>query len=446
LKSQAPSTTTNPYAWDAEGRLKSVDSGATVYVYNAFGQRVEKQTGSAYTEVVYDAFGSAIGLHNRTGWDTYFVPFGGRPFVRYQDSKTYFLHPNHLGSTTFVTDQTGATIQKTIYYPWGQLWANSTTIKDNRFASMEPRDGETANDPTLFRVYNPRLYRWLSPDPLAGDITNPQSLNRYAYVMNNPMNMIDPLGLEGECGPGRSTCEPGSRYTGLPWVYIWGDPYYWHLHGSFGTNIADPCSYVGYYGAECRQAPGLWPNGDPIFSWLSVGGIGGGDITGWNPNSPPINLPPPSSPAPYSRCDWGSCTGPEWSQIGNSFEKRNPDYYQVTLNFNPFLFGWFGFSGTFSIDRHGRIYVTPGVNFGKGWPGFGASMTYGWMKGYEGTQPPRPEQLGSFLKGSSCSAGVGALWVGKTAEWSAGGRGTSDPILMTPQIGASCGYTFASPW
>jgi hypothetical protein len=58
-----------------------------VYVYNAFGQRVEKQTGSAYTEIVYDALGSAIGLHNRTGWDTYFVPFGGRPFVRYQDSK-----------------------------------------------------------------------------------------------------------------------------------------------------------------------------------------------------------------------------------------------------------------------------------------------------------------------------------------------------------------------
>jgi YD repeat-containing protein len=30
------------YAWDAEGRLKSADSGATVYVYNAFGQRVER--------------------------------------------------------------------------------------------------------------------------------------------------------------------------------------------------------------------------------------------------------------------------------------------------------------------------------------------------------------------------------------------------------------------
>jgi RHS repeat-associated protein len=38
--------------------------------------------------------------------------------------------------------------------------------------------------------------RWLSPDPLGGDVTNPQSLNRYAYVLNNPTTLIDPLGLD----------------------------------------------------------------------------------------------------------------------------------------------------------------------------------------------------------------------------------------------------------
>ena len=161
------------------------------------GQRVEKKTGTAYTDLVYDAFGSPIGSYDNSGWGAYYVPFNGRIFVKYQDSKTYFLHPNGLGSTTFVTDQTqtGATIQKTLYYPWGQLWAASALVKDNRFASLGQRDAETGNDPTLFRMYNPRLYRWLSPDPLAGDILNPQSLNRYAYVLNNPTNLTDPLGL-----------------------------------------------------------------------------------------------------------------------------------------------------------------------------------------------------------------------------------------------------------
>jgi RHS repeat-associated protein len=106
------------------------------------------------------------------------------------------MHTDRLGSTTFVTDETGATIQKTIYYPWGQAWATAGTVKDERFASMEQRDAQTGNDPTVFRMYNPRLYRWLSPDPLAGSILNPQSLNRYAYVLNNPVNVIDPLGLD----------------------------------------------------------------------------------------------------------------------------------------------------------------------------------------------------------------------------------------------------------
>src|SRR2546422_11417504 len=45
-------------------------------------------------------------------------------------------------------------------------------------------------------MYTPNQGRWLSPDPLAGDIANPQSLNRYAYVVNNPTNFTDPLGLD----------------------------------------------------------------------------------------------------------------------------------------------------------------------------------------------------------------------------------------------------------
>jgi hypothetical protein len=48
------------------------------------------------------------------------------------------MHTDRLGSTTpmtfiGVTDETGATIQKTIYYPWGQTWATAGSLKDNRF-------------------------------------------------------------------------------------------------------------------------------------------------------------------------------------------------------------------------------------------------------------------------------------------------------------------------
>jgi RHS repeat-associated protein len=49
-----------------------------------------------------------------------------------------------------------------------------------------------------FRRYSPAQGRWLSPDPAglgAVDLTNPQSLNRYAYVRNNPTSLVDPSGL-----------------------------------------------------------------------------------------------------------------------------------------------------------------------------------------------------------------------------------------------------------
>ena len=59
----------------------------------------------------------------------------------------------------------------------------------------------------MFRLSSPNLGRWHSPDPMGGDITKPQSLNRYAYAANNPAGLIDPLGLDpctsSNTGPGR---------------------------------------------------------------------------------------------------------------------------------------------------------------------------------------------------------------------------------------------------
>ena len=64
------------------------------------------------------------------------------------------------------------------------------------------RTANSGTNITLYRLQSPGLGRWLSPDPLGGDITNPQSLNRYPYVLNNPTTFIDPLGLfmrVGDC-------------------------------------------------------------------------------------------------------------------------------------------------------------------------------------------------------------------------------------------------------
>jgi hypothetical protein len=73
------------------------------------------------------------------------------------------------------------------------------------------------------------LGRWMTPDPLGGDVTNPQSLNRYAYALNNPTTFVDPLGLCGEPTTVTFSGNYSANVTGYPscdsilstWGYEW---------------------------------------------------------------------------------------------------------------------------------------------------------------------------------------------------------------------------------
>ena len=81
------------------------------------------------------------------------------------------------------------------FYPFGGEKVFTNTCAQNyKFTGLE-RDAESGLDDTLYRKYSSNLGRWLSPDRLRGNVTNPQSLNRYAYVANNPASFVDPLGL-----------------------------------------------------------------------------------------------------------------------------------------------------------------------------------------------------------------------------------------------------------
>jgi RHS repeat-associated protein len=54
------------------------------------------------------------------------------------------------------------------------------------------------NDHLRARYYDPAIGRFLSADPLVGAPSQPQTLNRYAYALNNPVNRVDPTGLASE--------------------------------------------------------------------------------------------------------------------------------------------------------------------------------------------------------------------------------------------------------
>jgi len=80
------------------------------------------------------------------------------------------------------------------HYPFGESWYGSGTTSKWKLTSYE-RDAESGNDYAMARYDVNRLGRFSSPDPVGGSSGDPQSLNRYAYVENDPIDLADPSGL-----------------------------------------------------------------------------------------------------------------------------------------------------------------------------------------------------------------------------------------------------------
>ena len=160
-------------------------------------------------------------------------------------------------------------ISSSTFYPFGQEAQSSTDTNRFRFATLE-RDAESGLDHAMFRQYSSTQGRWMSPDPYNGsyDFSNPQSFNRYAYVKNNPLSMVDPSGLSGVCVNAfpYGTAEP-DQYTVNPLI----------------NNSAD-----------CAAAYGTWvETGSDVT--VDVSGNGTGSVA--DPGIGAIAIPPSSSTA-----------------------------------------------------------------------------------------------------------------------------------------------------
>ncbi|OBW62861.1 MAG: RHS repeat-associated core domain-containing protein [Dehalococcoides mccartyi] len=96
-----------------------------------------------------------------------------------------------INGTNLVTSSTGTSFGSTKYYPYGVTRSGSVPT-DEKFT------GQKLDDTGLYyynaRYYDPTIGRFISPDTLVQNIHNPQCLNRYSYVLNNPLKYIDPSG------------------------------------------------------------------------------------------------------------------------------------------------------------------------------------------------------------------------------------------------------------
>ena len=188
--------------YDAENRLKTStngNSGLVTYSYDGEGRRVQKVVASgATTTYVYDAQGQLAAEYSTAAP----VP----------PCTTCWLTADHLGSTRMLTDASGTVQRRYDYLPFGeeiqqgingrvapyetgtQLTAPDTS--DAKFTGKE-RDAETGLDYFGARYFSGAQGRFTSPDPAGFNsrhIANPQKWNKYAYVLNNPLIMVDPDG------------------------------------------------------------------------------------------------------------------------------------------------------------------------------------------------------------------------------------------------------------
>lgn len=110
---------------------------------------------------------------------------------------SYFYHPDHLGSSSLITDQAGSIVQHLEYVPFGETFIderNGNWSTPYTFSGKE-RDEETGLLYVHARYQDSKYGIWYSVDPLAEKYFWTSS---YVYCLNNPLKYTDPTGMEVE--------------------------------------------------------------------------------------------------------------------------------------------------------------------------------------------------------------------------------------------------------
>ncbi|MGI8543068.1 MAG: RHS repeat domain-containing protein [Aridibacter sp.] len=202
------------FIYDGENKQKEVKNSSNItvgtYFYDGDGKRIKKVTASEEIVFVYDAGGKLVAEYSSLTPQT-------TPTTRY-------LTSDHLGSPRIITDGSGAVLSRRDFAPFGEELYTGTGNRQTghgysygdstsqKFTSYE-RDNETELDFAEARMHNYNLGRFTSPDPykivvesklekdeekaklkLDSYLSQPQQWNRYTYVINNPLKIVDPTG------------------------------------------------------------------------------------------------------------------------------------------------------------------------------------------------------------------------------------------------------------
>jgi RHS repeat-associated protein len=193
LAQSAPPCPSPTYTYDAENRMVNYLTAA--YTYDGNGLRVKKVSGSNTTVYIFSGSkviaeydnGALVGSPSRE-----YIYSGSALLARIDSSGTKYYHQDHL-SNRLVTDSSGNIFAQLGHFPFGEQWYN--TASDKLIFTSYERDSESGNDYAMARYYLSPLGRFSSPDRLPGDVFDPQTLDRYAYTGDDPIDFVDPTGM-----------------------------------------------------------------------------------------------------------------------------------------------------------------------------------------------------------------------------------------------------------
>ncbi len=182
-------------SYDRGNRLIGVSGPSTsaIFLYDADGNRVLATVNGATT--VYIA-----GLFEYTGGAATSY-YGGAVMRRSSygsGNGVFYVLGDHLGSTSAIVDTSGSVQAQQYYYPYGANRGGAQSdLTDKRYTGQYHESGLAGVEGLYYynaRWYDPALARFMQADTIVPEPGNPQSLNRYAYGLNNPVKYNDPTG------------------------------------------------------------------------------------------------------------------------------------------------------------------------------------------------------------------------------------------------------------
>ena len=163
------------------------------YTYDPFGQRIKIMRNDSANTTIYTPFKELMRIVNSSGtYDFTYVYDGSTLVARVNpDGSKWYYHPDHLSSTSLITDQNGNVVENTFYSPYGELLGGGTS-------DVKLYTGQFKDQTDFYMLgstpYNPEWALRLKPDPMIPNPYNPQYLNSYSYALGNPYKYRDTTG------------------------------------------------------------------------------------------------------------------------------------------------------------------------------------------------------------------------------------------------------------